>query len=193
MAHTRKPGENEIRKVVARYEAMKRDALARRDASLRRFAEAGWHPIELQRVTGYSRETIRQALNPQARSDINFVRREERAARSRAARRRFLVPDTLDELQGPTSGMVTLPPSMGADEPYDLSSAAAIGLMYENVLGSATSVAELRPLLNHELLVRVWPELRLSVAKRKAWHHAFPELAGRRWPDPWSDRPIPRR
>ena len=31
--------------------------------------------------------------------------------------------------------------------------------MYGNVLGSATSVAELRPLLNHELLVRVWPEL----------------------------------
>jgi hypothetical protein len=77
--------EEDLRRVVATYEATKRAALEQRDASLRAFHAAGWRPVDLQRVTGYSRETIRQALNPQARESINRGRRETRAQRSRRA------------------------------------------------------------------------------------------------------------
>jgi hypothetical protein len=53
----------------AEDERYKVTALAKRDARLREFAAAGWRPVDIQRVTGYSRETIRQALKPEARAD----------------------------------------------------------------------------------------------------------------------------
>ncbi|MEV6927217.1 hypothetical protein AB0M46_22325 [Dactylosporangium sp. NPDC051485] len=46
-----------MRAVVAEYEATKKAALAKRDAALRAFHAAGWRAVDLQRVTGYSRET----------------------------------------------------------------------------------------------------------------------------------------
>jgi hypothetical protein len=100
--------EEDLRQVIATYEATKKAALEQRDASLRAFHAAGWRPVDLQRVTGYSRETIRQALNPQARQDINRTRRETRAHRSQLGRQ-SVVPSTLSELRGPTGETVRLP------------------------------------------------------------------------------------
>ena len=96
--------EEELRRVVATYEATKRAALEQRDASLRAFHAAGWRPVDLQRVTGYSRETIRQALNPRAREEINRGRRETRAQRSRRDRSRTTGPSLPAEPPGPTAG-----------------------------------------------------------------------------------------
>jgi hypothetical protein len=50
--------EDALRNVVAEYETRKAAALAGRDAALRAFHAAGWRPVDLQRVTGYSRETV---------------------------------------------------------------------------------------------------------------------------------------
>jgi len=68
--------EDELRRLVTEYEATKNAALARRDARLQAFRAAGWRPVDLQRVTGYSRETIRQALRPAARQVVNAGRRK---------------------------------------------------------------------------------------------------------------------
>src|SRR5512138_3740103 len=68
--------EDDLRAVVAEYEATKRAALTRRDERLRAFHAAGWRPVDLQRVTGYSRETIRQALRPEVRQASNTSRRK---------------------------------------------------------------------------------------------------------------------
>jgi hypothetical protein len=62
--------------VVSGYEASKDAALVRRDALLREFHARGWRPVDLQRVTGYSRETIRQALHPDVRQAANTSRRK---------------------------------------------------------------------------------------------------------------------
>lgn len=109
--------EDDLRQVVATYEATKRAALERRDAALRAFHAAGWRPVDLQRVTGYSRETIRQALNPQARADINRGRRENRAQRSRRAGTGVAGPSTPAERLGPTAGPTQSPGPGDADAP----------------------------------------------------------------------------
>lgn len=72
--------EDALRRAVAEYETRKAAALAERDAQLRAFHAEGWRPVDLQRVTGYSRETIRQALNAQARRAANVSRRKVPAA-----------------------------------------------------------------------------------------------------------------
>ena len=77
--------EDELREVVSGYEASKNAALMRRDAQLREFHARGWRPVDLQRVTGYSRETIRQALHPEVRQAANTSRRKV-AVRARADR-----------------------------------------------------------------------------------------------------------
>ena len=49
--------EETLRAVVAEYDDGKCQLLARRDARLRAFHANGWRPVDLQRITGYSRET----------------------------------------------------------------------------------------------------------------------------------------
>lgn len=173
--------EEELRQVVATYEATKKAALEQRDAALRAFHAAGWRPVDLQRVTGYSRETIRQALNPQARDDINRGRREIRAQRSQLGRR-FVVPGTLDELRGPTAGTVRLPDHLAYpdDQVYDLTLRRDLTRMYATVMYEARSVDDLRAWLNEERLLAVWPELMLPPSLRARWERQFPAL-GRRW------------
>jgi hypothetical protein len=95
--------EEDLRQVVATYEATKRAALEQRDAALRAFHAAGWRPVDLQRVTGYSRETIRQALNPEARESINRGRRQIRAQRAQRARLGGTTPGVATEPSGPTA------------------------------------------------------------------------------------------
>ena len=67
--------DDELQAVVSRYEATRAAALTERDEQLRAFHAAGWRPVDLQRVTGYSRETIRQALRPEVRRATNINRR----------------------------------------------------------------------------------------------------------------------
>src|SRR4051794_31531319 len=111
--------EDELREVVSGYEESKSAALLRRDAQLREFHARGWRPVDLQRITGYSRETIRQALHPEVRRAANSHRRKivagppvrpAEAYTTYGARKPYVVAQRLDDLRGPTEGTVTLPP-----------------------------------------------------------------------------------
>ena len=109
--------EDALRGVIADYESRKAAALAERDAQLQAFHAAGWRPVDLQRVTGYSRETVRQALNTQVRRAVNRSRRKMPGIDSRppadyvrfADRKPYVVAEALEALRGPTEGTVTLP------------------------------------------------------------------------------------
>lgn len=68
--------EDDIRRVVADYEQDKATATARRDQRLRNLHAAGLAQADIIRGTGYSRETVRQILNPEARAQINARRRK---------------------------------------------------------------------------------------------------------------------
>jgi hypothetical protein len=182
--------EDDLRAVVSGYEATKNAALARRDAQLREFHARGWRPVDLQRATGYSRETIRQALRPEVRRATNATRRKVAAAPSRPAvrhssygdRKPYAVADRLDDLRGPTSGTVTLPAHLdwSGNASYDLDKPARLASMYRTVLNEAGSADDLRAWIDGRMLARLWPTLWLPPQLRRLWESRFPELSSLR-------------
>jgi hypothetical protein len=179
--------EDDLRAVVAEYEATKTAALTRRDERLRAFHAAGWRPVDLQRITGYSRETIRQALHPEVRQAANTGRRKTAAAPPPdyvpyRDRRPYVIADTLTTLHGPTQGVVTLPRHLdwSGHPEYDLSRPARLASLYKIVLTEAATVDDLSTWLDRELLTRLWPTLWLPPRLRQRWEQRFPELAATR-------------
>jgi hypothetical protein len=183
--------EDALRSVVAEYEEGKRELLARRDARLRTFHAEGWRPVDLQRVTGYSRETIRHALHPEIRQAANAGRRKSAdAATSRPPAdhggfgdlKPYVVADDLGDLHGPTRGTVTLPHHLdwSGRADYDLDRPARLASMYKVVLNEASSVEDLQDWLDREALIEVWPTLWLPSRLRGLWETRFPDLAVRR-------------
>lgn len=92
--------------------------------------------------------------------------------------RPVLVAGTLDELTGPTAGVVELPLRLWwqPDRRFDLDQPTMLEWMYENVLREAIYVAELRTFLDKRTLVRIWPQLNLPRAVRAAWETRHPRL-----------------
>lgn len=179
--------EDELHAVVSRYEATRAAALTERDEQLRAFHAAGWRPVDLQRVTGYSRETIRQALRPEVRRATNISRRRTSSQppadyRPYGDRKPYVVAETLAELHGPTEGSVTLPRHLdwSGHAEYDLNRTARLASMYKVVLTEASTVEDLNTWLDADLLRRLWPTLWLPPQLRKRWEDAFPELAATR-------------
>lgn len=179
-----------MRATIAEYEATKKAALAKRDAMLRAFHAAGWRAVDLQRVTGYSRETIRQALHPEVRLAANTSRRKSAGTAARPPadyvpygdRKQYLIADSLDALHGPTTGTVTLPHHLdwSGNADYILDRPARLASMYKTVLTEATTVDDLRDWLDGASLVQLWPQLWLPPQLRRLWEHRFPELAAAR-------------
>lgn len=94
-------------------------------------------------------------------------------------RRPYLVADSLDELVGPTVGLVELPLRLDWSEQgtYNLDEPRELNLMYERVLREAMDVQDLRRHLNGPMLRAVWRELFLPRRVRDLWEQRFPELA----------------
>ncbi len=181
-----------LRAVVTKYDDGKRELLATRDLRLRAFHASGWRPVDLQRVTGYSRETIRQALHPEIRLAANASRRKAAAPGGAARppadqtaygdRKPYIVADHLGELHGPTDGTVTLPHHLdwSGRGTYDLDRPARVASMYKAVLNEAGSAQDLRDWLDEQVLIELWPTLWLPARLRGLWESRFPELAIRR-------------
>lgn len=180
--------DDALREVVTEYEATKNAALVERDARLRAFHAAGWRPVDLQRVTGYSRETIRQALRPEVRRAANDGRRKGAGTRPPddylpyGARKPYVIADSLGGLHGPTSGSVTLPRHLdwSGDAVYNLDKPARLASMYKTVLNEAASVDDLNAWLDKQTLLQVWPSLWLPPRLRQLWEHRFAALAATR-------------
>jgi hypothetical protein len=179
--------DDELRDVVSGYESSKTAALLRRDAQLREFHARGWRPVDLQRVTGYSRETIRQALHPTVREATNNSRRKPAPAHSLPPataytsygdRKPYVVADRLDDLRGPTDGTVTLPRHLdwSGDASYDLERPARLASMYRTVLNEAGSVDDLNSWIDARMLIQLWPTLWLPPQVRRLWESRFLEL-----------------
>jgi hypothetical protein len=182
--------EDALREVVHGYAASKHAALISRDAQLREFHARGWRPVDLQRVTGYSRETIRQALHPEVREAANTSRRKageaapttnesHRANESYSARKPYVVADRLDDLHGPTAGTVELPAHLdwSGNARYDLDKPGRLASMYRTVLNEAGSAEDLRQWLDARVLARLWSSLWLPAPLRRLWESRFPELS----------------
>jgi hypothetical protein len=92
--------------------------------------------------------------------------------------RQVAVPDRLDDLKGPGSGVVELPITLfwsRPDRKFNLDDRYQAIDMYLAVLDRG-SVDELATYLNGKLLVELWPDLHLTRAKRLPWQARFAEL-----------------
>jgi hypothetical protein len=92
--------------------------------------------------------------------------------------RQVAVPDSLDDLKGPGSGVVELPITLfwsRPDRKFNLDDRYQAIDMYLAVLDRG-SVDELATYLSGKLLVELWPDLHLTRAKRLPWQARFAEL-----------------
>ncbi len=82
-----------------------------------------------------------------------------------------VVARTLDELTGPTTGIVELPVRLmwSSERAFDLGDPDELLWMYENVLRETTRVEDLRELIHAGTLRRLWPLLNLPRGVRLAW------------------------
>ncbi len=98
-------------------------------------------------------------------------------------RRPFVVPDSLDDLKGPATGMVTIPHSVFWAKPepvvINVENDRVLWQMYREVLGSAVVLEDLVTVVNKDHLIRLWPQLIWDKVVRQAWEDRFPELRGR--------------
>lgn len=75
--------EQEILDALAEYRAAPAVALARRDERIREAAaKAGLRQVDVIKLTGLSREAVRQALNPEARAAVKQAAEQRRAAQA---------------------------------------------------------------------------------------------------------------
>jgi integrase len=95
-----------------------------------------------------------------------------------AAVRPYTVPDTLDELTGPTKGIVELPGHLdwGPRREYNLDDFSDSRLFYMRVIRESMHVEDLRRFLNAQVLMRLWPQLVLPARVRALWEDRFPSL-----------------
>lgn len=94
--------------------------------------------------------------------------------------RPYTVPESLEELTGPTVGVVELPLRLDWSEQgrYDLSDERQRNLMYERVIRESMRVDDLRTYLHGPTLRRVWDQLWLPRKVRGMWESRFRSLAG---------------
>lgn len=90
----------------------------------------------------------------------------------------YEIPGSLDDLQGPSGGVVELPHTVlwapGGGR-VDLDAEGGVGLAYRAVLADGT-VADQVAIVNRDRLVAVWSELLLPRRVRELWESRFPEL-----------------
>ncbi|GAA0488394.1 hypothetical protein Ade02nite_72200 [Paractinoplanes deccanensis] len=96
-----------------------------------------------------------------------------------------VVPDGLESLTGPTTGVVVLPPHLkwSGSSRYDLGQPGRIVDLYRTVLNEAATPEDLSQYLDRSTLLALWPTMWLPAALRRRWEDRFPEL-GRRRHDP---------
>lgn len=93
--------------------------------------------------------------------------------------RPYTVPETLEELTGPTTGVVELPQRLDWSEQgrYDLADPRQLCLMYEVVIREAMHVEDLRAYLDGPTLRRVWHRLYLPRKVRAMWETRLRDLS----------------
>jgi hypothetical protein len=95
-----------------------------------------------------------------------------------AEARDHVLPASLSELAGPTSGVVSLPVRLhwGPDNSYDLGDDGETAVMYERVVREAHHREDLGAYLEAGRLRTLWPRLVLPPVVRRLWESRFPEL-----------------
>lgn len=93
----------------------------------------------------------------------------------------YAVPEDLDMLRGPAGGVVELPITAhwGPDPRFSLETRPARLSFYRTLLNQAP-LSDLIAYANKDILIDLWPSLRLPRQCRDKWEAAHPELARER-------------
>jgi hypothetical protein len=93
--------------------------------------------------------------------------------------RPYVLPQSLDLLVGPVSGVVRLPRHLAwsGSAVYDLDVPGRVVDLYRTVIIEATSPEDLHAYLNAAMLRRLWSYLWLPPAVRQMWQARFADLA----------------
>ncbi|MEU8000155.1 hypothetical protein AB0B66_03110 [Catellatospora sp. NPDC049111] len=99
-------------------------------------------------------------------------------ARARYAKP-VVLPEGLELLAGPTSGVVALPRHLkwSGSARYDLDEPGRIMDLYRTVINEATTPDDLHRYLNKAALRSLWETIWLPAPVRAAWERRFPDLA----------------
>lgn len=94
----------------------------------------------------------------------------------------FVLPDSLEDFRGPTTGTVELPNRLlwNSSRPFDLSDEVRLRSMFRVVLREARAQDDLSTYVDKDSLLRLWPDLGLPDQIRMAWEDRFPELRDQR-------------
>jgi len=97
---------------------------------------------------------------------------------SYADRRPYVVIGRLDELRGPTGGVVTLDRRLhwSGVASFDLDNPRRLASLYETVLREASHPNDLVRWLDGPTLIRLWSNLVLPPQTRSVWETRFKEL-----------------
>lgn len=87
-------------------------------------------------------------------------------------------PESLDDLQGPTSGLVRVSPRIDTslNPVYNVSSPSNRWSLYSAVVRDGLPADQVA-ILDRGLLLAMWVDLNLPVRCRRIWEDKFPELA----------------
>lgn len=90
----------------------------------------------------------------------------------------YLVPDSLEELNGPSSGVVELPIHLdwGPERHYDVADDARCRTLYQLTLQNSGSTQEMARIINAGRLITLWSSMRLPNRCRQLWNDAFAQL-----------------
>lgn len=121
---------------------------------------------------------LRERRPPADRSPLDRDSQPTEIARTSGWQRPVAVPDSLDDLRGPTTGVLHLPLGLhasgaGPSEGFDLRRTESRISMYQLVLREG-SLDDLVRYLNSEEVRRLWPRLWLPGHVRRAWSQHFP-------------------
>lgn len=92
--------------------------------------------------------------------------------------RGVLVVDDLADLRGPVSGPVELPVRLfwHPDRTFNLEEPGIMRWLYQIVLREASRPDDLTGYLNRDVLIALWPDLRLPKGVKRAWEEHHPSL-----------------
>lgn len=94
-------------------------------------------------------------------------------------RKYYAIPDSLDELHGPSDGMIRLPPSIHwarkGGSTVDLSTRGGRSIAYGAAMGEGT-LEQVCGIINREHLVSEWATIPKALRMTALWEDRFPEL-----------------
>jgi hypothetical protein len=141
---------------------------------------SGWVPAA--RIAGIGHDAVAAWRRGLAFLRGLTARRKPTSASAPRRLRPVIIPASLDNLCGPASGVVELPVRLywSGSRQFDLADPHQAADVCEAVLDTAATADDIAHFLNADLLIRVWPVLGMSRAKRDAWESRFPVLRRQR-------------